>query len=221
MSGPPGPILAVDASTLAASVALLGPAGELGRWDQPDGVRGTAALAAGVGRVLADAGLSVADLAGVVVGTGPGSYTGLRAAIAFARGLVQPSGLPLVGVPSVAGAALAALRARPELQTIVTVLDARRGECYRADHRRVPGADDQLATMRAPCLVPDTEITALLQDPPPGLLVVREPWIDAADLALLGRARVAGGGDDPARILPLYLKRSHAEIALRERAQGD
>ena len=47
--------------------------------------------------------------------------------------------------------------------------------------------------------------------------VVREPVPDAYDVGRLGRARLARGGDDPAVVLPLYLKRSQAEIALEER----
>ena len=50
--------------------------------------------------------------------------------------------------------------------------------------------------------------------------MIREPVPDAYDVAALGRERLAAGGDDPADVRPLYLKRSHAEIAFDERVGG-
>lgn len=49
---------------------------------------------------LADMGLSVADVDRVLVGQGPGSFAGIRAALAFAQGLALPGGKPVVGLPS-------------------------------------------------------------------------------------------------------------------------
>lgn len=242
-----GPVLAFDASTFAAAAALLGPDGsEWGGWVQPEGQRGTSQLAPAVAALLAGKQLAVADLAGVVVGIGPGSYTGLRSAIAFARALCWPSKRPLVGLPSVASAAAALLDARPQLRAVITVVDARRGECYRADYARcdnsgagekrvgvgarvgagerragagersaVAGAAVAMIETLAPCLVPSAQIDAL--EPSDDVVVLREPAPSAVSLARLALARLADGGDDPATVLPLYLKRSHAEIALEER----
>ena len=52
-------------------------------------------------RVIERAGLRVADLAGVVVGTGPGAFTGLRVGIATAKTLAHELGCPIVGDPVV------------------------------------------------------------------------------------------------------------------------
>ena len=49
---------------------------------------------------LAENGLSVADLDQVLVGQGPGSFAGIRAALAFAQGLALPTGKPVTGLPS-------------------------------------------------------------------------------------------------------------------------
>lgn len=213
MSGA-GPVLALDASTLRATAALVG-AGEPAVWIQPEGRRGTADLAPALAELLTGAGLAPADLAGLAVGTGPGSYTGLRAAIALARAFCLASGRPLVGLPSVASAARAALDADPGARRVVTLVDARRGEAYRADF--APGPDGALVTERAPCLVPDEELTGLRDQPPAHTLVLSEPTPDALALARLAAPLLVAGGHDPATVLPLYLKRSHAEIALDER----
>src|SRR4051794_3724694 len=67
-----------------------------------------------VDEALAAAGLDLADVERLGVGTGPGSFTGLRIGLATARGLAQGLGLPLAPVPSLdvlaAGAAEAAGR---------------------------------------------------------------------------------------------------------------
>lgn len=214
LAGLSGPVLAVDASTLQATASIVGRDGsEWGAWRQPEGRRGTALLAPAVSDLLSSGQLAVADLGGVVVGTGPGSYTGLRSSISFARALAWPSRRPLVGLPSVASAAAALFATRPSVQRVVTVVDARRGECYRADYARA--ADGGCREVRAPCLVSVGEIEALKEDH--DLVVLKEPEPLASVLAHLAAARLAAGGDDPATVLPLYLKRSHAEIALEER----
>ncbi len=59
----------------------------------------------------------------IIVGLGPGSYSGMRQAIAAATGLATATGTPLVGVPSAAALEVGALRYQ-------AVGDARRGTFY-------------------------------------------------------------------------------------------
>lgn len=73
--------------------------------------------------LLAEAELRQADLEGIVVGTGPGSYTGLRMGVVTARALALSLGIPVAGVSTLD--ALAA--GRPGA---VPVIDARRGEVF-------------------------------------------------------------------------------------------
>lgn len=220
-----GPVLALDTSVRAAGAALLSSDGALlGRWGQDASSSGTAALAPGVAALLDEAGVGARDLGGVAVGVGPGSYTGLRAGIAFARALVHVTGVALVGVPSTAAAALAVLDADPTRRSVVVLVDARRGEHYRADYARGTG-DALLVTWGAPRLVADADATSLAVDgsdhahDEASVSIVREPVADPYDVGRLGRSRLASGGDDPSAVLPLYLKRSHAEIALEQRAR--
>lgn len=235
-------VLAFEASTFGASVALCRGDGTSRVRRQPAGERGTAFLALAAADLLREQGLRPADLLGVAVGTGPGSYTGLRASIALARGLAFGAGLPLAGIPSSAAAAWAALGGDPvrrdpsapsaaahgdvlagadigagaDVRRVVVAIDARRDESYRADYERdADGAAPRVA--REPCLVPTAEIVALLDALPEGWRLLREP-VPAADvLAELARPVLVAGGHDADHVRPLYLKRSHAEIQVDER----
>lgn len=68
--------------------------------DEPSGYRHGELLLPLVERLLDDAGRSKADIGGVVVGTGPGAFTGLRVGLATAAGIARALRCPLVGVPT-------------------------------------------------------------------------------------------------------------------------
>jgi tRNA threonylcarbamoyl adenosine modification protein YeaZ len=74
--------------------------------------------------VLAEGGIRWRDLKALAVGTGPGNFTGVRIAVAAARGLALGLGIPAVGVTRLE--ALAHGLPRP----IVVIEDARRGQVY-------------------------------------------------------------------------------------------
>ena len=114
-SASPGPALAVaDEAGRGPVTALPAAAAE--------------AIPNAVAAALAGAGLTVADLDRVAVLSGPGSFTGLRAGMAFARGLARARGIPLVLVPTFR----AASSALPEPADVLFVLDAGRGEVHAA-----------------------------------------------------------------------------------------
>lgn len=102
-----GPILVIDTATTGAVIALGTPGGDLIEargWVA--GYRHGEELLARIESLLVDRKLAPAALGGVVVGTGPGAFTGLRVGIATAKGLAHALGLPIVGIPT--GAALLA-----------------------------------------------------------------------------------------------------------------
>lgn len=80
--------------------------------------------------VLEKAALTMNDLSGVVVGKGPGSYTGLRIGVAAAKGLCLALQIPLVAIGSLETLA-EAVRSQA-LDFIIPLIDARRMEVYTA-----------------------------------------------------------------------------------------
>jgi tRNA threonylcarbamoyladenosine biosynthesis protein TsaB len=124
-------VLALDTATPSTVVGLLAGGRRLveARHDPAPGERpGHAPQLLGlVQRVLEEWGGGWADVERIGVGTGPGSFTGLRIGVATARGLAQASGAELVGVGTLRALAAGADESR---RPVLAVVDARRGEAF-------------------------------------------------------------------------------------------
>ena len=175
-------------------------------------------LVPGIDSLLRELGRRPADLALVVVGLGPGSFTGLRVGIATALGLARATGAALVGVPSLEALAYAELAPGEEATVL---LDARAGELYLARYRRTQ--DDVLALV-PPLVLPVAGLAPHL--PPAGRIlgdrtVAQAARLDAPARARLAEDRVPGaaallelglrrfardGAMPPAVLRPLYLR---------------
>lgn len=92
-------ILAIDTATTRVVIATGTPGGVadgLSTWTA--GYRHGETLLPSIGRFLGEQNIRRSRLVGIVVGTGPGAFTGLRVGIATAKGLAHGLGIPLVGV---------------------------------------------------------------------------------------------------------------------------
>jgi tRNA threonylcarbamoyladenosine biosynthesis protein TsaB len=219
-------VLGFDTATPATAVALLGADGEAmeRRHDPAPGERpGHATRLLGlVEEVLAAAGLSPGDLERVAVGTGPGSFTGLRIGVATARALAQGVGAGLVGVST-----LRALAVGAEVEAeraVVAVIDARRGEAFAAAWRghtpiMAPAAlaPEDLARQagrlgEGPLAVGDGAVRFRTILEPAGVSVPpdedRLHRVSARHVCRLGAAAEPG---PPDRVLPEYLRLPDAE----------
>lgn len=158
---------------------------------------------------LADAGLAMADLDAVVVGCGPGPFTGLRAGMATAAAYGHALGIPVHGVCS-----LDAIGVHTTGDALV-VTDARRREVYWARYRDGvrtggPGVD-------APADVDHGGAQAVAGSPDHaamfGLPVCGPVHPTPAGLV----AAVGDWPDDPAPLVALYLRRPDAKpLAARQ-----
>jgi tRNA threonylcarbamoyladenosine biosynthesis protein TsaB len=140
------PVLGLDTSTSIASLALIA-GGKVAASIARPVISHGAALPGAVGELLGLAGAAISDLGAIAVGTGPGSFTGLRIGLSYAKGIAMASGCALVGVPSFDAMALAALErnnmARDRL--VCVVVDARKGEVYAALYRVVADGLEKLS----------------------------------------------------------------------------
>jgi tRNA threonylcarbamoyladenosine biosynthesis protein TsaB len=111
-------ILAFDTATDVATSALVEDGEVLG-----ERTSRAVTLLEDVDALLRQAGARTGDIRGLAVGTGPGSFTGLRVGLATARGLAFALGVPVAGVSTLDALAAGAPGALP-------VIDARRGEVF-------------------------------------------------------------------------------------------
>ena len=209
-----GPLLVVDTATTHAVVALGTPAGDLieaRAW--PAGYRHGEELLVRLEALLADRRVAPADLGGLVVGTGPGAFTGLRVGIATVKGLAHALALPVAGVAT--GAAL-----------IAAAVDASDAPAAGVDPATVvllqpAGPSDRVVTRigdpsrilpggTEPELGPGDLLVAVdLDGRAPADAVARgaaaRERLAAALLAAGARRLAAGDADDLARLVPEYV----------------
>ena len=227
-------ILALDTSTPVASVALTRGT----RWDGEvlaefsctSRVSHSSRLLLMIEAVLREAGVERQMLGGIAVGLGPGSFTGLRIAMATAKGLVAASGLPLYGCSG-----LDCLAASCQSERLVcAVLDARQKEVYGALYRH-DGRGDMQCSCRPQALSPQAlagmidEPVLLVGDAVPvygalwrqqlgGLFQAAPAFLRAPSAAVLGllagEAHANGQTLDVASATPLYVRASDAELNL-------
>ncbi|WP_287408806.1 tRNA (adenosine(37)-N6)-threonylcarbamoyltransferase complex dimerization subunit type 1 TsaB [Oceanithermus sp.] len=135
---------------------------------------------------LAGVGLEPGRLELIVVGEGPGSYTGIRVAVATAMGLARGLGVPVVGASSLAAAAA---RAHGRVRA---AFEARNRQVYTALYRvdGLPAEQDPPARLAAGAL-PRRDACLLWNAPPSGRALAR-----------LGLERWQRGD---ARLAPVYL----------------
>ena len=162
--------------------------------------------------VMADAGLAFGRLDRIAVTVGPGSFTGLRVGIAFAKGLALALSKPAVGIGT-----LEALAAEAD-GLVFPAIDARRGQLYLQafeDGRALMAPDALTAEGAAARLAelsqgrPFTLVgsgAALLADAAPTATVIAAEGADARHVARIAASR------DPGPLRPLYLRAPDAKL---------
>ena len=202
-----GFVLAIDTSGTRALVALGQADGTVAaerRWTA--GYRHGEELLARTDEMLRAQGVMLADLAGVVVGTGPGAFTGLRVGLATAKALSYGLGIAIAGVPTSAALLAAA--------TLAGAVDGKRAVLLLpagpSDRVLVAGGEARLIKggeepdLPAGTVVVAVDLPNRAPDDALALGEVAEIGLGAA-LLRLGVDRLAAGGDDVARLVPEYV----------------
>jgi len=203
------PVLGLDAAGAACSAAVWRD-GAIAASRRLPMARGQAeSLMPLVLEVLAAAGTGFAALGQVAVGVGPGSFTGIRIALAAARGIGLAAGLPVVGVDSFSAVAAALPEAERHGRSLLVVVDSRRaalfGQYYDAELRPLGEAlvldPPALLARRPPGPLVIAGDGAALVPVPPGALRAEGGAPDAAAIA-----RLAAAGKAVREPRPLYLR---------------
>ncbi|MRJ42328.1 MULTISPECIES: tRNA (adenosine(37)-N6)-threonylcarbamoyltransferase complex dimerization subunit type 1 TsaB [Idiomarina] len=168
-------VLALDTSTEMCSVAL-----RVGnQWAQRSMLaprEHSQKILTLIDEVLAEFELGLADVEQLVVGHGPGSFTGVRIGVSVAQGLAFSQNLPVVAVSTLAALAQQAIRLH-DAKTIVSAIDARMNEVYVAVYHNQAG-------LAKPTLAPQmASLTALAQ----------QPWWPAGPVTAVGTGWQAYG----------------------------
>jgi tRNA threonylcarbamoyladenosine biosynthesis protein TsaB len=230
-------VLGIDTSTNATSIALGGDRGPLAdaRFAGP---RRQDQLAPAIERLLDWCDLPLSNVGGIAVGLGPGLYTGLRVGIQLGKTLAQVLHLPIVGIGSLD---VLAYGVRTTRRRIGAVLDARRGEVFFGFYRSVPGgvmreggyrverpaalAAELLAGGEDVLLVGNGAILYRQELEEPGARVafapaaLATPWASAL-VEIAAPRFIREETDRLTDVVPLYLRKTDAEIAWDQRARG-
>jgi len=205
-------IVAVDGAATDLSVAIADMDGSLiadAGWNSAQ--RQSAELLPRLLALLADNGRRIETTTGIAVGLGPGSFTGLRVAMALGKGLAFPLGRPIVGVPSLE----AWLEAEPAAAVALSRAGARDAYLLERDRPTPLIADrdlieDRLAAER---VVAPAELADAF-----GLRNATSPR-GAGVIARMASTRFAAAdADDLATLEPLYLR---APRGLSDDAAGE
>lgn len=225
-------VLALDTATQSVVVGVveIGPPAESGWYtsgvragrDVSSGNRHAETVGELIPEVLSDAGIAMPALAALVVGLGPGPFTGLRVGVMTAAALGDALGLPVYGVcthDAIASMHKALAGSVPDGTTmpaegLVVVTDARRRECYWTTYDAIGARTGG----------PNVTRPADLRERPdwrPDALVIGDPAFSEAlgteivaaqpdPMGLVLAATELAAGQPPASLQPLYLRRPDA-----------
>lgn len=233
-------ILSLDTSSPVLTVALHNGdmiVGEETTW-MPRGHM--AKLVPFVDELLSSKGFQIDEVTHMVVGSGPGSYTGLRIGMVIARTFAQLLEVPIIGVPS---ADAIVYRNIPEAGIACPIIDAKRAEVYTALYRPSDGSIERITDFMA---IHPEELAKKLRDEgyeqvvfagdavtlygevltgalgERAVFAAEEAWWPrASDLASLALPRIiAGKFDELYKLTPIYVRLSQAEEMWEKRHRG-
>jgi len=216
-------MLSLDASSQAATAALLIDGAILCEYTQNQPKTQSVKLLPMIEQMLADCALSLADVDVFACGVGPGSFTGVRIGVATARGFAKTLDKPCVAVDSLTALAMSAACFRG---TVYALISARENECYCA-------AFENGTQILSPCVMTTEEIATHAENRPclligdgatdnqdyfktalPGatLATGKMNMISAASLGEAAYKKVLAGKMSSCEgLIPLHLQKSQAE----------
>ncbi|HKV54127.1 MAG TPA: tRNA (adenosine(37)-N6)-threonylcarbamoyltransferase complex dimerization subunit type 1 TsaB [Candidatus Binataceae bacterium] len=151
-----GPVLGIDTGGPVASLGVVAD-GRIRAAFVRSTISHCAGLPEAVAEVMDAAGVALSELSAIAIAVGPGSFTGLRVGLSYAKGLAVARNIAIAGVSSLDALALCAGSALREGASVYPIIDARRGEVYTGLYRFVA---DALKRASGDLVVPLTRLAA-------------------------------------------------------------
>jgi tRNA threonylcarbamoyladenosine biosynthesis protein TsaB len=222
-------VLGIDTSAYANAVGLANGERVLAEADFPAATDSLEQIVDNIDLVLRGSGVTLAEVEGIGVGLGPGSWTGIRVGVTVGKMLAFATGKPVVGVPTLEALVFGVISRKGP---VCAVIGAGTGNdvyaaCYTADRDisrigdyytgHVTGLTGLLAGAGA---LVGTGAAKYRQEA--GLKKIDIRTIEAAPsglaVAMLAARRLEkGDSDDVLSLAPLYLKESTAKAMVRPR----
>ncbi|NLY36217.1 MAG: tRNA (adenosine(37)-N6)-threonylcarbamoyltransferase complex dimerization subunit type 1 TsaB [Tissierellia bacterium] len=205
-------ILGFDTVSSICSLCIYD--GEFHNFETPSNFGHARELMPLMDRALREVGYKLRDMDAIVVGLGPGSFTGIRIGLATALGLARGAGLSCYGVNSLRSRSYGAIA-----DIIVPMMDARRGNVYAASYglyEKEPfnGAfSDYLEELRAlnqDIVFIGEKLEAFKEEASPFRFVSPGPLAQGVIEAYLD-------GHDCKELAPIYLREVEAKRRLEEK----
>ena len=147
-------LLLLETATSVCSVAVVRDGEVLAERHSTEPNAHSAQMAVFVDEMLRQLSLQPADLDAVCVSGGPGSYTGLRIGVSYAKGVCYALQKPLLAVPTLQAMAEYYFQTHPDYDGwVCPMLDARRMECYTAFYGRAADGVTEMKPVTADVIV--------------------------------------------------------------------
>lgn len=217
-------VLAIDNSLEFLNIAIADESGLIEERHVRPPKPSSQILPGQVKNILASHERDIEHISLIVVTLGPGSFTGIRVALAFSKGLAAGGNIPIVGVPTLD--ALTVPFSFLEGRYLCPLIDAKKGEVFTALYFVSHGSIERLtdytamkpthvpAMVRTPCVCFGSG-TKLLGDTLSSLesvLVIREGFSMISGEAVIQRGLRLKFDKQERNLNPLYCRRSEAEI---------
>lgn len=230
-------ILSIDTSSQVSSVAVLSAERVAAEISMQGALTHSETLMPHIETALRMARVEKSELEGIAVSIGPGSFTGLRIGLASAKMMAYALHIPLIAVPTLEALAHHYIC---EGVRLVPMMDAQKGNVYAQEFMWEAGLDGlHLREKHALSILPLTEVIAGLENAEQPVLLFGDAMQKKTALALPTNVRLApiharmpraacvglaaltrlarGEIDDPVTAVPLYLRRSEAEVLWEKR----
>ena len=230
-------ILSIDTSSQVSSVAVLSAERVAAEISMQGALTHSETLMPHIETALRMARVEKSELEGIAVSIGPGSFTGLRIGLASAKMMAYALHIPLIAVPTLEALAHHYIC---EGVRLVPMMDAQKGNVYAQEFMWEVGLDGlHLREKHALSILPLTEVIAGLENAEQPVILLGDAMQKKTTLALPANVRLApiharmpraacvglaaltrlarGEIDDPVTAVPLYLRRSEAEVLWEKR----